>query len=38
MIFYRMEMLRNASTERSKVCRMNFVSDDEMRTIEDEVR
>ena len=38
MNFYRTEMLRNASAERSKVGSPNFVGDDEICVVEDEVR
>ena len=38
MIFYRTEMLRNALAERSKVGSPNFVGDDEICVVEDEVR
>ena len=38
MNFYRTEMLRNASAERSKVDSPNFVVDDEICAVEDEVR
>ena len=38
MNLYRTEMLRNASAERSKVGSLNFIGDDEIRAVEDEVR
>ena len=38
MHFYQTEMLQNASTERSKVGSPNFVGDDEICAVEDEVR
>ena len=38
MIFYRTEMLPNALAEHTKVGSPNFVGDDEIRAVEDEVR
>ena len=38
MNFYRTKMLRNASAQRSKVGSLNFVVDDEICAVEDEVR
>ena len=38
MDFYRTKMLWNASAERSKVGSPNFVGDDEICAVEDEVR